>query len=181
LSSLELVAHEINENKLHGNVAELGVFRGEFAKNINISFPNRKLYLSDTFEGFDERDVNFEAEKGYSMAKKNDFFNSSIDIVLSKMKYPNVCILKKGYFPETAKDIDDKFVFVSIDVDLFEPIYQGLLFFFPRLVHGGYIFVHDYNYTRFSGTKAAVKKFATEFNISYFPLTDRCGSVIFIK
>jgi O-methyltransferase len=181
LSSLELIAFEINEKKLQGNVAELGVFRGDFARHINIAFPNRKLYLFDTFEGFDERDVKIESKEGYSRAKKESFFNTNVDLVLKKMKYPEDCIIKKGYFPATANDVNDKFVFVSIDADLFEPIYQGLCFFYPKLEHGGYIFVHDYNYKIFKGTKTAVRKFATEFNISYFPLTDRYGSAIFIK
>lgn len=57
LSSLELVANEIYKNNIKGNVAELGVFRGDFAKFINLSFPDRKLYLFDTFEGFDEKDI----------------------------------------------------------------------------------------------------------------------------
>ena len=39
------------------SVAEGGVFRGDFAKYINKVFPDSKLYLFDTFEGFDSRDV----------------------------------------------------------------------------------------------------------------------------
>jgi hypothetical protein len=56
-SSLELVAREIYENKISGNVAELGVYQGGFAQYINQIFPDRKLYLFDTFEGFNESDV----------------------------------------------------------------------------------------------------------------------------
>jgi O-methyltransferase len=60
LSSLELAAYEIYANNIKGNVAELGVFRGDFAKFINMSFPDRKLYLFDTFEGFDKKDIEVE-------------------------------------------------------------------------------------------------------------------------
>jgi O-methyltransferase len=66
LSSLELIAYEIYANNIEGNVAELGVFRGDFAKFINISFPDRKLYLFDTFEGFDEKDIEAEYIKKQS-------------------------------------------------------------------------------------------------------------------
>jgi O-methyltransferase len=52
MSSLELVAHEIYENNVIGEVAELGVYRGDFASIINALFPDRKLYLFDTFRGF---------------------------------------------------------------------------------------------------------------------------------
>jgi hypothetical protein len=33
-SSLELVAREIHENNVSGNVAELGVFKGDFAGSV---------------------------------------------------------------------------------------------------------------------------------------------------
>jgi O-methyltransferase len=61
LSSLELCAQEIDEDS-EGCVAELGVYRGDFAQYINTLFPNRKFYLFDTFEGFDKK--NFDKEDG---------------------------------------------------------------------------------------------------------------------
>jgi O-methyltransferase len=97
------------------------------------------------------------------------------------MKYPESCIVKKGYFPETTTDVEEEFVFVSIDVDLYEPIYNGLVFFYPRLQHGGYIFVHDYNNASFDGAKVAVQRFAREFKIPFFPLSDGCGTAVFVK
>jgi O-methyltransferase len=179
LSSLELIANEINSLSIEGNVAELGVYRGDFAKWINEAFPDRKLYLFDTFEGFDERDIEIDRQKGYSLGK--DEFHTSVDLVLKKMKYPDNCIVRKGWFPESARGIADNFVFVSIDVDLYQPIYTGLEFFFPRLAKGGYIFVHDYNSKKYSGAKAAVHEFCTKNNTVFFPLTDRTGSAIISK
>ena len=38
LATLELVSNEINSKKLDGNVAELGVYKGKFAKYINFYF-----------------------------------------------------------------------------------------------------------------------------------------------
>jgi O-methyltransferase len=179
-SSLELVSHEILEKKLDGNVAELGVYRGEFAEKINNAFPDRKLYLFDTFEGFNEKDIKTEISLGYSK-RQHDFSKTNEKIVLARMKFPENCIIKKGYFPETAEGIEDSFVFVSIDVDLYEPIYDGLKYFFPRLVKGGYIFVHDYNERLYTGTKAAVKKFCEKEKITFFPLSDISGSAIILK
>jgi O-methyltransferase len=99
-SSLELIANEIYDKNIDGNVAELGVYRGDFAKIINIAFPDRKLYLFDTFEGFDERDIKVELRNKYSIGNQN-FSNTSVELVLSKMKYKENCIVKKGFFPET--------------------------------------------------------------------------------
>jgi len=97
------------------------------------------------------------------------------------MKHKGNCIIKKGYFPETADGVVDTFAFVNIDVDLSEPIYNGLCWFYPRLEKGGYIFVHDYNNKDWPGAKEGVKKFVKEYGVPYFPLSDVYGSVVFMK
>lgn len=179
-SSLELVAYEIKKKKIKGDLAEVGVYKGEFAAKINECFPDRKLYLFDTFCGFDERDLN--RDKKNDLIFCDQMFNySNIQKVLNKMKYPANCIVKKGYFPESIGDIDGTFTFVSLDADLFNPTYEGLKFFYPRLAKGGYIFVNDYNNYKFGGAKKAVLKFSEEQNISYFLLCDITGSAIFTK
>ncbi|MCL2712186.1 MAG: TylF/MycF family methyltransferase [Methanomassiliicoccaceae archaeon] len=180
VSSLELVAEEIYDKAIDGAVAELGVYRGDFAKIINEAFPDRKLYLFDTFEGFDDRDTNIEKEKKFSEGDQ-DFSDTNIELVLSKMKHPENCIVKKGYFPDTAKDVNESFVFVSIDADLYEPIYNGLVYFYKNMEGGGVIFVHDYNNDVYKGAKEAVRKFCAENDIGYFPLSDACGTAVIIK
>jgi O-methyltransferase len=180
VSSLELVANEIYEKNISGNTAELGVFKGDFSSKINSSFPDRKLYLFDTFEGFDKRDILKEVEQGFSDGKQ-DFSNTSVDNVLSKMSNPSLCIVKKGFFPQTAESLEDTFAFVSIDTDLFEPIYQGLKYFYPRLSKGGFIFIHDYNNNEYTGAKVAVRKYCEENELSFFPMSDNWGSVAITK
>ncbi len=179
-SSLELVAHEINERQITGSVAELGVYRGDFAKIINEVFPDRKLYLFDTFRGFRDVDVETDKQRSYS-AGDQDFTKTSIDLVLGKMKYPSNCIVKPGYFPDTARDVRDIFAFVSIDADLYRPIYDGLCFFYPQLAKGGCLFVHDYNNDGYQGAHKAVSQFCRENNIEFFPLPDACGTAVIYK
>jgi O-methyltransferase len=127
-TTLELCSNEIKENKVDGNLAELGVYKGDFAKRINQLFPDKKLYLFDTFKGFDAKDINTEKQKSFSSGEQ-DFSDTSVELVLSKMKYRDNCIVRKGFFPDSATGIDDKFCFVSIDADLYEPILAGLNFF----------------------------------------------------
>ena len=180
LSTLELVAEEINGKKLPGSVAELGVYKGKFARYINQYFPDRKLYLFDTFKGFSEKDVQLEVQQNYSTGRQ-DFSNTSVQQVLSIMPFPKQCIIREGFFPETTTGVEDQFVFVSLDADLFEPIYNGLQFFYPRLQKGGYIFVHDYNNDEYKGAKQAVKQYCNENNLPYMPLPDSGGSVVIMK
>lgn len=180
LSTLELTAHEINDNNLQGNVAELGVYKGKFARYINQYFPDRKLYLFDTFQGFSEPDIKAEISNTYSTGKQ-DFSNTSVENVLKIMPFPKQCIVKAGYFPDTAIGLEDEFVFVSIDADLYEPIYKGLQYFYPRLKKGGCIFVHDYNNDFYKGAKEAVKIFCAENNITFLPLPDTAGTAVLVK
>lgn len=179
-SALELIADEIYDKNINGSVAELGVFTGDFAKIINQAFPDRKLYLFDTFEGFDKRDVKTELEKGFSSGEQ-DFSGTCVELVLSKMKNKKNCIVKKGFFPETANGITDTYAFVSIDCDLYEPAYSGLNYFYKNLNHGGYILLHDYNNACYVGIKSALRKFSKENTVPYFPLCDGCGSAVIMK
>jgi O-methyltransferase len=102
ISSLDLMASKIKEEKIPGACAELGVFQGEFARFINKYFPAKKLYLFDTFEGFDSRDEKIDDKNNFRL-KKHDFSNTSVDLVLSKMPYPDNVIIKKGYFPNSVR------------------------------------------------------------------------------
>jgi len=179
-SSLELIANEIYDKNIEGSVAELGVYRGDFARIINKAFPDRKLYLFDTFEGFDKRDVQTELEGNFSTGEQ-DFSETSVELVLKKMPNNKNCIVKKGFFPETAVGINDRFSFVSIDVDLYDPMYKGLHFFYEQLNNGGYIMLHDYNNKYYNGVKAALRKFSIEKKVPYFPICDAYGSAVIMK
>lgn len=181
ISSLKLIAEQIYENDVAGSVAELGVYQGNFAKYINQFFHDRRIYLFDTFDGFTAADIEVEQRKRFSNSKINEFSNTSVELVLSKMKFSEMCIIKKGYFPETANRLEEQFAFVSIDADLYNSIYHGLEFFYPRLAKGGYIFVHDVNNLLFKGAKEAIRRYCHENDISYFPLNDIGGTAVIIK
>ncbi|MGH9615816.1 MAG: TylF/MycF/NovP-related O-methyltransferase [Acidobacteriaceae bacterium] len=180
--SLHAIADEISARAVKGSVAELGVYQGHFAKDINAVFPDRNLYLFDTFAGFHEQDKKIDIHGGYSSAAE-DFSDTSVDLVMAKMKHPEKVTIRAGYFPESLQEMDEqeRFAFVSIDTDLYKPIYDGLQFFYPRLNPGGYIFVHDYNNKDYPGVNAAVRKYCEEENINCFPLVDPCGTGVIAK
>lgn len=180
ISTLELVAQEIYENNVQGAVAELGVYKGQFAKYLNQVFPDKTLYLFDTFEGFDEKDVNVELKNEFSKGNQ-DFSDTSVQSVLKKMTNKDKCVIKQGWFPDSLNGLEEKFCFVSLDADLYKPIYDGLEYFYPRLNKGGYIFVHDYNNKEYEGAKAAVREYCKKNDIPYVPMSDSWGSVIIAK
>lgn len=179
-ATLGLIYEEIIARNVSGNVAELGVYKGDFASRIHQLFSNRSLYLFDTFEGFDQRDVLTEKKKGFSTGEQ-DFTNTSVDLVLSKMVHPEKCIVKKGFFPSTASDVEDTFCFVSIDADLYDSILEGLKFFYPRLEQGGYIFIHDFNNDEYKGAREAVLQYCKDHQIVFVPIPDSGGTVVIGK
>ena len=180
IQTLELCAEEILRKNVKGHIAELGVYRGNFASKLNQLFPERTLYLFDTFTGFDERDTLAEGKMNAPNGKQR-FIDTSPDFVLRKMKKPKQCIVKKGYFPETISGINTFFAFVSIDVDLYRPTMLGLEYFYPRLSNGGYIFVHDFYNEEYKGVREAVNIFCRNNNISFVPLPDVSGTAIITK
>lgn len=170
----------IYRNNILGCVAEAGVFQGEFASIINKSFPDRRLYLFDTFEGFDQRDIILEEKNQYSDAKVGNLSITSETLVLSKMLHPENCIIKKGYFPTTADGINEMFCYVNLDMDLYKPTLEGLRFFYPLMVRGGIITVHDYFSNGYEGINAAVHEFMDEMQeeIVPFPIGDHVSIAI---
>ncbi|WP_108668489.1 TylF/MycF/NovP-related O-methyltransferase [Euzebya rosea] len=170
----------LDERGIDGDIAELGVYQGRTSALMNATSPDRTLYLFDTFEGFDERDLAVERANAYSHGKV-EFEDTSEAAVMARMPHPAHCIPVKGFFPESAGDVDAKFALAVIDVDLYQPILEGLRWFWPRLAPGGVIFVHDFGTTKFKGARAAVQKFSAEQAVHYLPLPDTAGSVVFIK
>ena len=160
----------------------MGVYKGEFAKRMSECFPEKKIYLFDTFDGFDDRDIKKEEKNSLSNARAHDeFSNTSMEEVRAKMPYQEKVVMKKGFFPETAFGLNDQFCLVSLDADLYDPIYSGLGFFYPKLSSGGYILIHDYNNTTYKGSRKAVMDFCKTNNISYTPIPDTAGTAIITR
>jgi hypothetical protein len=179
--SIHLAAERINRQNIPGAIAELGVYRGELAAILNQLFADRTLYLFDTFEGFSVQDLADGQEAKHSEANVGDFQDTYLDVVLSRMRFPHQVIVRKGYFPETAEGLTDKFAMVSLDVDLYKPTLAGLKYFYPQLSKGGCIFVHDYNNRRYGGVKSAVEEFLGVTDAPLVQLPDLGGTAMILK
>lgn len=155
-----------------GSVAEAGVYRGDFSQQINACFPDRRLHLFDTFEGFDRRDV--AGEKLDSASGVQYMQNTTVELVVKKLPNPSRTIIHKGYFPDTAKGIEELFCFVNLDMDLYMPTLNGLLFFYPRMVRRGVILIHDFFSASYPNVKQAVADYMeqTGQQLYYMPVGD---------
>ena len=130
------------------------------SKKLSIA-DNNNFFLVDSFEGLSEileedkpENINiYQSQKGDLKSNISNVENLFTD-------FDNVHILK-GWIPEIFNILEpsNKYKFVHIDVDLYEPTLKSLEFFYPRLVEGGIIVCDDYNSKHFSGSKKAWDEF----------------------
>ena len=172
--ALALALDRLEREKIPGAFAEIGVYRGETSAFLHAQSPNRKLYLFDTFQGFDPRDLS---------APDDRFRDTSQEQVAAFIGDTNNIVFRKGYFPETATGLEhESFAFVMLDVDLYLPAVSVFDFFYPRLVRGGYFFMHDYNSPE---SDYAIQRACTAFMQDkpelVIDLPDLFGSAVFRK
>lgn len=184
--TFEFVAEEILKNRIEGEVAEFGVFRGVFSSLISEKLPEKKIFLFDTFEGFENAEADEEKRLGRSDCKFEYWHTlTSEERMIQNMPYPEKCVVCKGFFPDsiTEQAKKSKYAFVSIDVDFEASIYEGLRFFYPRLAEGGYIFVHDYTNPQLTGVKEAVRRYEEAIGsvLKKVPLADWAGTLVILK
>ncbi len=177
-----LLLRELVARKVQGDMAELGVYRGISARLIHHYLPERKLYLFDTFTGFDERDVKAELAATGSQTDGSAFSQTGVKNALANIAPLNANIeVFPGFFPESAPAFlaEKKFAFVHLDADLHGPIRAGLDFFYDKVVPGGFILVHDYN--SWLGARKAVTEFFRDKRETPIPMPDKSGSALILK
>jgi hypothetical protein len=162
-----------------GDIAELGTYKGETATVLATMARrlNTTAWILDTFEGFNAADL-----QGVDAAHRMEFEDTSLESVRALVGEQNVRYVK-GYFPESASQMPDdlSFCLVHIDCDLYVPISAALNYFYPRLVPGGYLIVHDYACLAWDGAEQAVDEFFADKPEGVIPLTDGCGSAVIRK
>ncbi|HMM10849.1 MAG TPA: TylF/MycF/NovP-related O-methyltransferase [Bacteroidales bacterium] len=163
-----------------GAFAEVGVYRGESARILHALDPGRKLYLFDTFDGFNASDL--EGEEGeaaeYSTAS---FADTNVALVSERLGKSNNIQIIEGLFSEAKHNIDNEsFALVNLDVDLAKPTAEALEFFYPRLQPGGVIIVHDYH-PKWPGLMRAVDDFLSTIPEEGVAMPDRDSSLVIVK
>jgi O-methyltransferase len=137
LDAYELVTAARATAKLEGAAAEVGVFKGATARLIMDVLPAKVMHLCDTFEGLPD------SQDGLDRGQ----YCGTLEEVRSYLDSPRVRF-HRGYFPrDTGHEIEhERFCFVHLDVDYYDGTLASLAFFWPRMVPGGVILTHDYNY-----------------------------------
>jgi hypothetical protein len=173
---LSLAFDQIHKEGLQGDFVELGVYQGSTAAVLarHARRLNRQIYLLDTYEGFDAKDFS-----GLDAGRRSAFDDTSLEAVRSRVGDQNTTYVK-GYFPQTAGQLptDGQYCLVNIDTDLYAPIMSGLEYFYPRMVPGGFLIVHDYGSLVWDGAEKAVDEFFADKPECVIHIPDSCGSVV---
>lgn len=179
---LILLLRNLIEQQIPGALAELGVYRGLTARLIHHYAPERPLHLFDTFEGFTARGTDKEREITGHKAPADQFSDTSLSQVqlFIRQQNDNVCF-HPGFFPDSipAALHCETFAFAHLDADLYEPILEGLKFFYPRLPQRGILLVHDYN--SWAGARKAVEDFLRDKPEMAILMPDKSGSALIVK
>jgi len=172
--------NRIKSTDIKGDIAELGVYKGETAKVIHNILPDKKLYLFDSFTGLPKQVIREDCD-GTVRPQTVNFGSTSKNEVLKYIKGNHNIEIREGIFPETAKDLNkNTFAFVHLDADLYQSTLDGLQFFYPLLEPGGSILIHDYNHN-WEGVKKAVNEFEITIPEQFSHVNDMYGSVLLIK
>lgn len=174
LATLELLARNLED--VPGAAAELGVYKGFFAGCINALLPGKTLYLFDSFQGF-------RPEAGATPAFQAAHENTAARRVLSALPHPEKARLMPGFFPESLHGLEETFCLVSLDVDFPQATLDGLRYFWPRLVPGGYLLIHDWGNPALPGVREAVAQYQQELGhrLPAVPLADVNGTLVVVK
>ena len=187
---LELLSEMIRMRNVPGAVAEAGVDMGQTSAVLSRLFPDRELFLYDTFEGFPEEAIDIEVSRFAFDREKADIWKQarpSSDLIISRvhqgLSSPERTRIRKGVFPASAEeDRSMTFAFVLLDMDLYQSMLDGLFFFYPRLAPEAYLMLHDYNTCKFEGTRRAFLDAEKQLGpLTAFPLPDQGGSLVIQK
>lgn len=123
-----------------GNTAECGVYQGASSRFIceRTAGQERVHRICDSFEGLSS----IESIDGryWSQGK---FANSEENVRRNLTDFDFVTF-HKGWIPECFRGLEeDRFAFVHIDVDLYQPTLDSFRFFYPRMNRGGVMLCDD--------------------------------------
>lgn len=161
-----------------GDFAEIGVYRGNTASILAQAAraANRRLFLFDTFSGFDAADQT-EIDRPSSA-----FTDTSLQKVKQFVGEDRVEYVV-GRFPDSLSTVKvpDRFAIVHLDCDLLQPTAAGLAFFYPRLSPGGLFVLHDYSSGHWSGCAKAIDAFLKDKPERLVLMPDKSGTAILVK
>ncbi len=178
---------------LSGSIAECGCWKGlssyifcSYIKAINDGFRGENYHIFDSFQGLNHPTTSDTLPQATAESLQSKFgtvkgaFQADLSHVKNTLKdFPHVTY-HKGWIPDTFRRIPDRdYRFIHVDVDLYEPTFRAVEYFYPRLVTGGIMVCDDYGSLAWPGAKRAIDEFCQKQGIK--PLTLSTGQAVLFK
>lgn len=146
---------------LEGDVVEMGCNVGmttSFMRRLlNETCSDKEIHVYESFKGLPPKTVEDGAtpcEKGASTVSVEMFKKTFED---AGLKLP---VINEGFFADIPDDkYPDKICFAFLDGDFYTSIMDSFNKVYHKMVKGGIILVHDYEYAPFPGAKKACDDF----------------------
>ena len=165
----------ITDNKIPGDIAECGVWRGGSMMTVALTLlarkdTSRKLYLYDTYEGMSEPtqfDKSLDGTAAQTLMKEESekWCYASIEDVRENVLstgYPEEKLhFVKGKVEETIpQTIPSDLSLLRLDTDWYESTKHELIHLYPRLAPEGILVIDDYGH--WQGARKAVDEYFAE-------------------
>lgn len=166
-----------------GDTAECGVYRGAGSFLILASQAQsigKIHHIFDSFEGLSEPDARDDPSKHRTayLWRRHDLAVGEEVVARNLGKFKNFR-LHRGWIPSRFADVAERrFSFVHIDVDLYQPTYDSVAFFYSRMSRGGIILGDDYGHATCPGVSRAFDDFLADKPESVIHLTTGQGMVL---
>ena len=142
-----------------GGTAECGVWRGasSYLMCRRIAGLRKTHHIFDSFEGLSKPGP----EDGVHWTGGDMACDESI--VRQNLRGFDFVMYHKGWIPERFHEVSsERFCFIHLDVDLFQPTFDALAFFYERTSSGGIIVCDDYGFITCPGAKVAMDEFFSD-------------------
>ncbi len=157
-----------------GRFLELGVFRGEFAKEILKKTSPEELYLVDIWEG----EMGSGDKDGDNYVKVQDMQNIYLSLFHQTKTKNNIFVVRSDSTSFLKSCEENYFDSIYVDADHSEEaVYNDMVNSFRVIKAGGYLMGHDYHHQ----IKTAVDKFCVDYNQNIIHVTeDGCPTFLII-
>ncbi len=163
---------------VEGDTAECGVFTGASSylichSNQQNQTHQKNHYMFDSYEGLSNP-----SELDGEHWSEGDLSFSMKDLEKTFEEFENKKFMK-GWIPERFNEVRDRrFSFVHIDVDLHDPTFDSIEFFYPRMNKGGIIVCDDYMFNTCPGATKAIDEFLDDKSEKMIALSGGGGFMI---
>jgi O-methyltransferase len=161
-----------------GEVVECGCFRGmssfllcSYLRRERPAFCGAGYHIFDSFEGLAEPTIDDEVPEEFAnsanlkaMSRRGAFAASMDAVKRSLAAFPDI-EYHAGWIPASFRNLPPRtYRFAHIDVDHFDPTWDCLEYFYPRMAEGGILISDDYSWP---GARKAIDEFCSEHAIGF--------------